>query len=36
MDKITNNIVNNIPKKDVKDTNFLLIMSMNAEAVDKM
>ena len=34
MDKITNNIINNIPKKDVKDTNPHLNASMKTENVD--
>ena len=36
MDKITNNILNNIPKKDVKDANPNLNNSMNAKSVDKI
>ena len=36
MDKITNNIVNNIPKKDVKDTKLSLDKSMNAESADNV
>ena len=34
MDKITNNIINNIPKKDVKDTKPHLNASMKTENVD--
>ena len=36
MDKITNNIVNNIPKKDVKDAKPSLDKSMNSETVDNV
>ncbi len=36
MDKITNNIVNNIPKKDVKDTKLSLDKSMNAASADNV
>ena len=36
MDKITNNILNNIPKKDVKDSKPNLTDSMNAASVDKV
>ncbi len=34
MDKITNNIINNIPKKDVKDTKPHTNASMKTENVD--
>ena len=34
MDKITNNIVNNIPKKDVKDTKPSLNNKVNADILD--
>ena len=34
MDKITNNIVNNIPKKDVKDTKPSLDKSLKADSAD--
>ena len=36
MDKITNNIVNNIPKKDVKDTNSSVNRDLNRVSVDKI
>ncbi len=36
MDKITNNIVNNIPKKDVKDTKLSLDKSMNVASADNV
>tara|TARA_Y100001968_G_C18774666_1_gene443808 strand:- start:154 stop:447 length:294 start_codon:yes stop_codon:yes gene_type:complete len=35
MDKITNNIVNNIPKKEVKDTNLPLNKELAAGSKDK-
>ena len=35
MDKITNNIVNNIPKKEVKDSNPSLIKKVNVDILDK-
>ena len=36
MDKITNNIVNNIPKKEIKDTNPSLNAAVNKESKDKI
>ena len=36
MDKITNNIVNNIPKKEVKDTNPPLNKELSAGSIDKV
>ena len=35
MDKITNNILNNIPKKDVKDSKPSLNDKVNADILDK-
>ena len=35
MDKITNNILNNIPKKDVKDAKPSLNNKVNADKLDK-
>ncbi len=35
MDKITNNIVNNIPKKEAKDSNPSLIKKVNVDILDK-
>ena len=35
MDKITNNIANNIPKKDVKDAQYSLNDKVNADKLDK-
>ena len=36
MDKITNNILNNIPKKDVKDAKSSMNNMVNAEPVDQI
>ena len=36
MDKITNNIVNNIPKKDLKDAKPSLNIAVNRESKDKI
>ncbi len=36
MDKITNNIVNNIPKKDIKDTNPSLENIVNTASTDNV
>ena len=35
MDKITNNIANNIPKKDVKDSQYSLNGKVNSDKLDK-
>ena len=35
MDKITNNILNNIPKKDVKDSKPSLNSKVNIDVLDK-
>ena len=35
MDKITNNILNNIPKKDVKESQYSLNDKVNADKLDK-
>ena len=36
MDKITNNIVNNLPKKDLKDVNSSLDHRLNTESKDQI